>query len=195
MSSNSLTVLITSAFLLLAGPTMAAEVKRVEVESDGRRIDIQSELVVDAPLSAVYEALLSYDQFDEGGDTFAESRYVESATDGTPRIYTRTEGCIWFFCKTIERTARLEVEKQKRIVAIAEPENSDAALSIESWTLTALGDATIIEYNHQIDTGFWLPPLLGSMIINRSVEHGTKKAVDRIENMANNRRSLILAQN
>ena len=182
-------------WLLMAGPTMAAEVNWIEVQRDGGRVDVHSEIVINAPLPDVYAALLEYDQFAQMGDTFAESRYIEPAADGAPRIYTRTEGCIWFFCKTIERSARLEVEPQRKIVAIAEPELSDAALSIESWTLTADGDSTIIEYRHEIDTGFWVPPLLGALIINRSVKHGTEKAAIRIEDMASTGRTLTLAQN
>ena len=181
--------------LLLASQTMAAEVTWIEVERDGGHVDVHSELVIDAPLPEVYAALLNYDQFAQMGDTFAESRYVEPAQDGTPRIYTRTEGCIWFFCKTIDRYARLEVEPQQKIVAIAEPERSDAALSIESWTLTAAGDSTVIEYRHEIETGFWVPPLLGALIINRSVERGTQKAAVRIEQLATANDAPALAQN
>lgn len=181
--------------LLVAGQAMAAEVKWIEVQREGGRVDVNSEIVIKAPLPEVYAALLNYDEFAKIGDTFADSRYVEPDTDGTPRIYTRTEGCIWFFCKTIERYARLEVEPQQRILAIAEPERSDAALSIESWDLTADGDSTIIHYRHEIDTGFWVPPLLGALVINRSVKRGTQKAAARIEDLAISSRALTVAQN
>ena len=195
LSTPSARSIATILLAFLAGTTMAADVNWIDVQRDGGRVDVHSELVIDAPLSEVYAALLNYDQFAQMGDTFAESHYVETAADGTPRIYTRIEGCIWFFCKTIERFARLEVEPQRKILAIAEPERSDAALSIESWTLTAAGDSTVIEYRHEIDTGFWVPPLLGALIINRSVEKGTQKAAGRIEDMANASRALTLAQN
>ena len=182
-------------WVLLASSSMAADVNWIDVQRDGGRVDVNSELVIDAPLAEVYAALLNYDQFAQMGDTFAESRYVETAADGTPRIYTRIEGCIWFFCKTIERTARLEVEPHRKILAIAEPELSDAARSIESWTLTAAGDSTIIEYRHEIDTGFWVPPLLGALVINRSVKRGVQKAAGRIEDMAIANRTPTMAQN
>lgn len=183
------------AAVLVAGPTLAADVTWIEVERNGGRVDVRSEIVINAPAADVYDALLQYDQFAKMGDTFAESRYIEPAADGAPRIYTRTEGCIWFFCKTIERYARLDVEPQRTIRATAEPERSDAALSIESWTLTADGEATIIEYRHEIDTGFWVPPLIGSLIINRSVKHGTAKAAARIEQLARGSSEIRLAQN
>ena len=183
------------SLLLLACQAMAAEVNWVEVERDGSHVDVHSRIVIDAPLPEVYAALLDYDQFARVGDTFAASHYIEPDVDGAPRIYTRTEGCIWFFCKTIERYARLEVQPEQKIVAIADPELSDAARSIETWTLVADGDTTIIEYRHEIDTGFWVPPLLGALIINRSVERGTRKAAGRIENLAIESQALSLAQN
>jgi hypothetical protein len=182
-------------WVLLAGQTMAADVNWIEVDRKGGRVDVRSEILINAPLPEVYAALLDYDKFAKMGDTFADSRYVEPASDGAPRIYTRTEGCIWFFCKTIERYARLEVQPQQKIVAIAEPELSDAAVSIESWTLTADGDSTVISYRHEIDTGFWVPPLLGALIINRSVEKGTQKAAGRIEQLALSHRGTTVAQN
>lgn len=184
-----------SALFLLAGQALAADINWIDVERNGARVDVRSEIVIAAPVHEVYAALLQYDRFAKMGDTFAESRYVEPATDGAPRIYTRTEGCIWFFCKTIERYARLEVEPYRKIIATAEPELSDAALSIESWTLTAAGDSTVIHYHHEIDTGFRLPPLLGALVINRSVKSGTHKAAARIEELAATSRAPALAQN
>lgn len=184
-----------AVLLLLAFQAMAADVNWIEVDRKGGRVDVRSEILINAPLPEVYAALLDYDKFATMGDTFADSRYVEPDADGAPRIYTRTEGCIWFFCKTIERYARLEVEPQQKIVAIADPELSDAALSVESWTLTADGDATVISYRHEIDTGFWVPPLLGALIINRSVEQGTRKAAGRIEEMALSGRAATMARN
>jgi len=180
---------------LFAGQTLAAEINWIKVDRDGGQVDVHSQIVINAPAPQVYAALLKYDDFASMGDTFAESRYVEPAADGAPRIYTRTEGCIWFFCKTIERYARLEMEAGYTIKAIAEPELSDAARSVESWVLTADGDATIVEYRHEIDTGFWMPPLIGAMIINRSVKHGTQKAAARIEAMAVSSRAPAYAQN
>ncbi len=183
------------ALLLLGGQTLAAEVNWIKVEREGARVDVRSELVIHAPLPEVYAALLKYDQFAKIGDTFAASGYVEPAADGAPRVYTRVEGCIAFFCKTIERYARLDVEPYRQIRATAEPEHSDAALSIESWTLKEDGDSTVIEYRHELDTGFRMPPFLGALIINKSVKKGTQKAAVRIENLAIANRATTVAQN
>ena len=83
--------------------------------------------------------MLQYDRFDELSDSFTESHYIEPTADGLPRIYTKIEGCIWFFCRTIERYAHLELDPLRQITAVTEPELSDAELSIERWSLIPKG--------------------------------------------------------
>lgn len=137
-----------------------------------------------APSPEVYDALLEYDKFAELSDSFTESRFIEPAPDGSPRIYTKIEGCILFFCKTVNRYARLELDPKWRITAIAEPELSDAELSIESWELTANGDTTTIDYSHEIKPGFWVPPLIGTLVIRSTVKRSALDAAVRIEELA-----------
>jgi hypothetical protein len=170
--------------LVLATPAEAAEVEWVKVKRKDGRIDIKSEITIDAPAPEVYDALLEYDKFADLSEDFTESRYIEPAEDGAPRIYTRIEGCIWFFCKTIERYARLDLEPKWKITATGEPDKSDAALSIESWSLSANGNNTVIDYSHEIETGFWVPPLIGTWIIGSSVKRSALSAAIRIEELA-----------
>lgn len=171
-------------FLLLACPTMAADIELLKVKRKKGRIDIRSEIFIDAPTLEVYDALLEYDKFAQLSNSFTESRYIEPAPDGAPRIYTKVEGCIWFFCKTIERYARLELEPKWKITAITEPEHSDADESIETWTLTAKEDRTFLEYHHDLKPGFWVPPLIGVFVIRGTIKRSVREAANRIEKLA-----------
>ncbi len=196
IDTNRLTQILTGLVLsVMALPALAVDVTWINVERSGKQVDVRSEFVVDAPLTEVYKALLSYDRFAEMGNTFAESRYIEPAFDGAPRIYTRTEGCILFFCKTIERYARIDTEPGVTIRATAEPERSDAKRSVESWALKEDGERTVVAYRHEIDTGFWVPPLIGSMMIQNTVEKATWRAAENIENLAKANRKRIIALN
>jgi hypothetical protein len=163
---------------------MAAEVKWLKVKRKDGRIDIHSEVAIDAPQPEVYDALLDYDQLAELSEAFTESGYIEPAADGAPRVYTKIEGCIWFFCRTVERYARLELQPKWQITAIAEPELSDADLSIESWTLRADGDSTLIDYSLELEPGFWVPPLIGIWVIKGTIKRSAKETATRIEALA-----------
>jgi hypothetical protein len=183
---HSITRPVAVAVMLLVGcQTLAAEVEWVKVKRKYGHIDISSAIVIHAPAPAVYATLLEYDKFAELNEAFTESHYIEPAADGAPRIYTKIEGCMWFFCRTIERTARLELQPSWQITAIAEPEHSDAEVSIERWTLTANDDTTVIDYHHELKTGFWVPPLIGVWVIRGTVKRSVKSAAARIEALAN----------
>jgi hypothetical protein len=175
-------VLLLAVAALL--PARAANIETLTVQRNHKLINVVASMIIDAPRPFVYQALSDYDHFSEMSDSFVESRFIEPAADGTPRIYTKIEGCIWFFCKTINRTARLELDPIIRIVAIVEPELSDAKFAREEWVFEDLGAATRIYYRHDLQPDFWVPPGIGVWAIKAALSRTTLKAAQRIEKMA-----------
>jgi hypothetical protein len=163
---------------------MAAEIHELDVTREDGHILVRSSLTIDAPLSDVYRALSDYDQFAELSTRFIESRFVEPAADGPASVYTVLEGCVWFFCRSVKRTAQLELTPDERIVATAEPESSDVKYGVEVWELTAVEGATLVEYQHDMDPDFWVPPVLGLWAIKRALENDSLAAAQRIEKLA-----------
>jgi hypothetical protein len=163
---------------------MAAEILELDVTREDGHILVRSSLTIDAPLPDVYRALTDYDQFDELSKRFIESRFVAPAADGPARVYTVLEGCVWFFCRSVKRTARLELTPDERIVATAEPELSDVEYGVEVWELTAAEGFTRVEYWHDMDPEFWVPPVLGVWAIKRALETDSLIAAQRIEELA-----------
>lgn len=174
-------LLLTAVAVL---PARAANIETLTVQRDHKLINVVASMVIEAPRPFVYQALSDYDHFSEMSDSFVESRFIEPAPDGTPRIYTKIEGCIWFFCRTINRTARLELDPVIRIVATVEPELSDAKYAREEWVFEDLGAATRIYYRHDLQPDFWVPPGIGVWAISNVLSRTTLKAAQRIEKMA-----------
>ena len=165
-------------------PVRAANIETLTVQRNHGLINVVASMVIEAPRPFVFQALSDYDHFSEMSDSFVESRFIEPAPDGTPRIYTKIEGCIWFFCRTINRTARLEMEPIIRIVATVEPDLSDAEYAREEWVFEDLGAATRIYYKHDLQPNFWVPPGIGVWAISSVLSRTTLKAAQRIEKMA-----------
>lgn len=171
----------------LAPAANAAELLSVKVEKDGRRYRVQSETRFDAPTEAVFTVLTDYERFHRISSVFKESRFLEPAPDGTPRVYTRMQGCVAFYCRTIERTERLETEPGEQIVVTAEPENSDFAYGWARWRFREdgeTGEATIVNYEMEMEPAFFVPPLIGPFFLKRTLRHRAVDAVDRIEALA-----------
>ena len=139
---------------------------------------------MDAPRSAVFEALSDYDRFSEFSSRHKESRFIAPADDGTPRIYTKVRGCVWFFCRTVERYARLYLKPETLIVAIVEPEKSDMDYGREIWEFEDLGEQTRVLYQHEGDPKFWVPPVIGIWAMRRAMNKDALSAAKGIEKMA-----------
>ena len=154
------------------------------VERVDGRILVYSDLRIAAPRAQVYAALTDYDRFADLSTRYVDSRYVEPAPDGTQRVYTHVKGCVWFFCRSVERFARLEQAPDTRIVATAEPEHSDVSYGRETWELSPAAGGTRVVYRHDMEPRFWVPPLIGVWAIRRALEKDALAAAERIEALA-----------
>lgn len=175
-------------FLLLlawvAVPAFSADIIELSVERVDQRIEIYSDIRIEAPQALVFAALTDYDGFARLSDRYVESRYIEPAADGTPRIFTHVKGCVLFFCRSVKRYARLEQQPDTRIVATVEPEQSDVRYGQERWELSPAAKGTRVVYRHEMEPRFWVPPLIGLWAIRRALEQDAGKAAARIEALA-----------
>jgi hypothetical protein len=164
----------------------SATVKKVEVTRDHGRYQVVADTHLDAPPSAIYAVLTDFDhdRYQQISDIYKESTYLPPDTDGTPLVYTRVEGCLLLFCRSMRRVERLEGVRPRFIRATALPERSDFKYSLAEWTLEPEGSGTRVRYRMEMEPAFWLPPFVGPWFLRRTLLHGAPTAVDRIEQLA-----------
>ena len=141
-------------------------------------------MVLAAPRPLVFTALSDYDNFSELSSRYKESRFVEPAADGTPRVYTEVEGCVLFFCRTVKRYSQLQLYPTTIIISEAEAELSDVEYGREQWLLQAVPGGTRIIYSHEMEPDFWVPPVIGVWAIRRVLEQDSLAAAQKIEELA-----------
>ncbi len=168
----------------LSTPASAAELLFVEVKKEDGRYLIVSAAHYDARIENVYRILTDYDNFERISSIFKESRFIERNDDGSGVVYTLTEGCLLFFCQTIERTEYLEVRPVSQIIATAIPEKSDMKFSRAVWELSEDGTGTRMHYTLEMEPDFWLPPLVGRLAMKWVLKRGGQRAAERIEQLA-----------
>ncbi len=170
----------------VAGYGFAATLKTVEVKRNHDRYQVVADTHLAAPPSAIYAILMDFDddRYQQISEIYKESSYLPPDTDGTPLVYTRVEGCLLLFCRSMRRVERLEVVKPRFIRATAVPERSDFKYSLAEWTLEPEGDGTRVVYRMEMEPAFWLPPFVGPWFLKRTLLHGAPTAVGRIEELA-----------
>ncbi|MDH3589842.1 MAG: SRPBCC family protein [Gammaproteobacteria bacterium] len=171
--------------MLPALTVAAAELRAIDVERKKGHILVASETFIDAPPDAVFEILADYEGFHRISKVFTETRYLERDEIGNGVVYSRAVGCVLFFCTEIERVETLTLTPGREILAIAIPEKSDVDFSVARWVFEQEGSGTRLLYGVEFKPGFWIPPVLGPMIIRAKLRSRGIDAANRIEQLAN----------
>jgi Polyketide cyclase / dehydrase and lipid transport len=184
---NARRALVTAlAACCAASSGSPATLKTIDVTRDHGRYQVVADTYLDAPPGAIYNVLTDFDhdRYKQISDIYKESGYLPPDTDGTPLVYTRVEGCLLLFCRSMRRVERLEVVKPRFIRATVLPERSDFKYSQAEWTLDPEGAGTRVVYRMEMEPAFWLPPFVGPWFLKRTLLQGAPTAVERIEELA-----------
>ncbi len=179
-----LSMLLGITLLLHSFASRSAELRDVQIELKDERYHLFSETYLDVSREALYAVLSDFEQFEKFTSAIVEARNTESNEYGQPGFYTRMEGCVLLFCKSLIRNGYLILIPRLEIVAISNPEESDFKYSRERWQLIDFEDGTMMMYDFEMEPGFWVPPVIGPFVIQRALRNGAERAVDRIEKLA-----------
>jgi hypothetical protein len=163
-----------------------ATLHSVDVSREQERYRVVADTHLAAPPEAVYKVLLDFngDRYQRISDIYKESAYLPPDTDGTPLVYTRVEGCLLRFCRSMSRVERLEVLTPQFIRSRTVPERSDFKYALSEWTFAAEGGGTRLTYRMEMEPSFWLPPFVGPWFLKRTLLEGAPAAIDQIEFLA-----------
>lgn len=170
--------------LLCCGAVQAADLREVVMDKEDGVYLLRSTVWFGVDQESLFAVFLNYDLAEKYSSFVVESRNLEPADGGQPRFYIRNQGCVWFYCKSFERTGEVENEPFKQITATAIAAESDFESSIETWTLAAEGEGTLVVYTFEFEPKFWIPPLIGPYVLQRKLERDSLNALERIEALA-----------
>jgi hypothetical protein len=165
---------------------LPATLRTVDVSRDRDRYRVVADTHLDASPAAIYKVLLDFDgdRYQRISEIYKESSYLPPDPDGTPLVYTRVEGCLLGFCRSMRRVERLEVVTPEFIRSRAVPERSDFKYSMAEWTFATEGSGTRLTYQMEMEPNFWLPPFVGPWFLKRTLLRGAPAAIDQIELLA-----------
>jgi hypothetical protein len=166
--------------------SIAATLRNVDVSRDHDRYRVVADTHLDASPEAIYKVLLDFDndRYQRISEIYKESSYLPPDRDGTPLVYTRVEGCLLLYCKSMRRVERLEVVTPKFIRSRTVPERSDFKYTLSEWRFEPEGDGTRVTYLLEMEPNFELPPFVGPWFLKRTLLQGAPRAIEQIELLA-----------
>jgi len=182
---------MTVAILLPGVPPGSAEVTRAEVVHTDDRYSLFLEAYLAAPPMAVFAVITDYPHIQDLHRRVRESRILRRIDPNTAEVYTLLKGCVaGIFCKTIRRVELITENPPYELTAEVLPEESDLKSGVVHWQLVPDGQGTRLVYQSEMEPDFWVPPLLGDVLMSRSIRNTTEEMIQRVEVLALNKRSV-----
>jgi hypothetical protein len=169
---------------LLAGAAAAADIRELQV---GRRDDLfRLHLLAHlrASFPAAWTVLTDYSHLYRLTDSVQISEILGMEPDGSTLVRTRSHVCVWIFCKTLEQVQRLRCLAPGELDADSIPDPSAFTFGRARWRLAPEGRGTRFELDAQLRPGFWVPPLLGPLVIEQGLRGSALDALEGLERQA-----------
>ena len=178
---------LLTLLVLASSSATAAELRSLDVQYEDGFYTLHSTVWFDAGLAATYQTFSQWDLSEQFSSAVVEARDLEPDEQGRPGFFVRNRGCVLFFCKSLTRQGWVERVENEMLRAIADPERSDFKVSNETWTFASADDGTVITYHLYMQPAFWVPPAIGPYLIKRKLKNEGGRALDRMENLAQER--------
>jgi hypothetical protein len=188
MSRALILGLVLAAFSSGAG---AADFRTLDVSRQGDIYQVQAVVYLAAPPQAVYAVLTDYEHFTRISASIVESRRVQQLDADEALVYTDTRFCALFFCRHVKEMQKVSGTAPFDIVSTVLPEQSDNVKSgSASLHMQAEGEGTLLHWQIELQPGFWVPPLIGPLLVERSLKAEGHRSAAGVERLARERAHL-----
>ncbi len=162
----------------------AAHIELLEVQRREDLFLLQLNAHLSAPVDIVWRTLTDYTELHRLSAAVMESRVLDAGTAANPLVHTRSHVCVWIFCKDIEHTQRMRRISQDRLEADSVTQSSDFTYGYTRWILTPDASGTRFELVTELRPAFWVPPLIGPILVESGLRRTALDALQGLEREA-----------
>jgi hypothetical protein len=182
--------MITTCALAMAGcglyPSLLAAVEVVDLAvSDSQGIyRLAMQVIVDAPAKDVHPVITDYVHIYRIDPLIVEADVVDRPDASRARVRTRISDCVLSFCQEILRVEDVRQVGDDDIYSVVVPKLSNVRSGSEHWQIRPVGDRTRISYNSTLEPDFFVPPFVGTHIVEKTLQEETLICFNNIERIA-----------
>ncbi len=116
---------------------------------------------------------------------------VTQRLDGGALVYTDTRICALLICRHLRELQKLTETPPQDLASVVVPQAGDnVKAGSGSVHLEAEGDGTRLVWQMSVEPYFWIPPLIGSALVSRSLRAEAMRSAQGIERLARERAKL-----
>lgn len=170
---------------LLATTTVsAARLLEVSISNEGQRYNLKANIYIAAPPAQVYKVLTDYNHLTRISGAITVSHELKRVDKRSAIVYVETHACVAFFCRTLKQTQEVWQLGPNDIVAQSIPAKSNVSMGSASWHLEADGNGTRLLWRNTVEPKFWIPPLVGTAMMDKALHTEVIASAWGIEKLA-----------
>ena len=163
----------------------AAETERAEISFAGPTYQYVFIARVKGGIDAVHAVVTDFDRMQRINDDIVASRVLARYDNGDLKRLLKLRHCILMFCFDMAFVERVR-ESPGHITTTMVPEESTFLDGTANWQLQALaGGYTRVSVSARQTPRFWIPPVLGPMILKRVFMQEVAETCANIERIVN----------
>ncbi len=148
-------------------PLGAAQTERAEISFEGHTYQYVFVTRIKGDIDAVHAVVTDYDHMQRINDDIVASRVLARYDNGEVKRLLKLRHCILVFCFDMDFVERVR-ESPGHIITTMVPEESTFLDGTAHWRLEALtGGYTRVSVSARQTPRFWIPPVLGPIILKR----------------------------
>lgn len=168
----------------------AAQVSVVRVKRDGARFQIDMRLTIDASARAVFRALQDYAAMARYNPDLRSMRVEPTHTPDRVRLFTTIHACVLIFCQTMHQEQIMTATASAdggTLDAEMLPHSGDFKRGHGLWTVKPCSRGrtmTCMAVQIQLMPAFWVPPVIGSWVLERKMDEEARRTATGLEQTA-----------
>lgn len=176
-----------AGLLAICSSGQAAEIEHIDVQREGDRYGIHMQVRLDAPAQRAFEVFQRYENLPHINPSVTTVQRLDTAQHGDD-VYTEVDLCVGFICRQIyevqNMTWQIDAERHS-LRAVVDPARSNLAYGNGSWTFVDCGDQqSCLDFRAEVEPDFWIPPVIGPWVIQRSMRREAIITSEGIERLA-----------
>lgn len=170
--------------LLVVSSAQAGRVDHVAVGYDKGVYQVAVSSWIALSQAELVELLTDYEKVSAANEAIKEVTILPSPAEGVTRLAATLEVCVWFYCKKLKQVQDMTLVSAGLLEAKMLPEQSDYKFGEASWHMITEHEGTRLMFNVAVEPDFWVPPLIGPMVIKRKMREEAVETVEGIEALA-----------
>ena len=163
----------------------AAQTERAEISFEGRTYQYLFIARMKGDIDAVHAVVTDFDRMQRINDDIVASRVLARYDNGEVKRLLKLRHCILMFCFDMDFVERVR-EAAGHITTTIVPEESTFFDGTAHWQLEALpGGYTRVSVSARQSPRFWIPPVLGPIILKRVFMREVAETCANIERIVN----------